>query len=374
METIINDRPLPMTSPEKFERCMVFAGGGFRFGCYLGMYAAAVETNNKPDILLAACGGAIAAAVIQALPDDQARRAWLASPEMYRFMSSLHSTSKAAIVPALAGAIARGMRRSCAPVIPDLFNDYLFDAVEHLPLPEFEGDSDVSIAIIGGKLLFSEHDVGKPRQGRKLFAETVFCNNHAAALLTGMTSPFADTRYGEHAIAPQVNTDTNMPLRDAVRISIADMFYSRCHSHASGDYLGGVVDLFPIEVAHRLAHRVLIELKSPFHQGLAIPAWRAVLGVDGNQRLREVHSQHADKWIDTSDISQTLKHAGVRKMIDWRGNRVRLVAPANYDEYVRQIDAQWEYGYRRALEAFSHTETNDKRHMRYITKHNWTNP
>lgn len=363
-----------MTFPDKYARCMVLAGGGFRFGCYLGMYAAAVETNNKPNILLATCGGAVAAAIIQALPDDRERRAWLASHEMYRFLSDVRSTPKAALISALAGAVKRRFQGGRASTVADVFNDYLFDAHSPLPLPEPAQNSDVALAIVGAKMLFSECDAGKARRGRKLFAETVFCDDRTAALLAGMESPLSDARFGEHAIARQLLTNVHIPVREAVRISITDMFYFRCHAYASDYYLGGVVDLFPIELARRLAHRTVIELKSPFDQTLAIPAWRAVLGVDGNQRLRDVHGQYADTWIDTSDISRVLRHSGVRKKIDWRQNRFRLVVPDSHAAYVRQIDAQWEYGYRRALEAFSLTEANDKRHMRHITKHNQATP
>ena len=363
-----------MTFPQKYERCMVLAGGGFRFSYYLGMYAAAVETGNKPDLLLASCGGAIAAAVIQALPDDRQRKAWAASPALYRYLNSVESTAQAAILPALAGAVRRRFQGGRAAFIPDLFSDYFFDAREALPLPELEGGSEVAIAIVGGKMLFTEQDVGQPRQGRKLFAETIFCNDRTAGLLKDMASPLSEARYGEHAIAPQLLTDVAMPLRDAVRISIADMFYFRCHSHSSGSYTGGVVDLFPIELAHRLAQRTVMEWKAPFDQGTAIPALRAVLGIDGNQRLCDVHGQHADVWIDASDVSQVLKNAGMRKKIDLLRNRVRLTMPASHEAYAAQVEQQWQYGYQRALEAFARPVANDKRHIRKLTRYNRPSP
>jgi hypothetical protein len=101
---------------------------------------------------------------------------------------------------------------------------------------------------------------------------------------------------------------------------------------------------------------------------------RAVFGIDGNRRLCDVHGQHADAWIDTSDVSQALKNSGMRKEIDWLRNRVRLTVPASYDAYVAQVEAQWQYGYRRALEAFARPVANDKRHIRHVTKHNRASP
>ena len=111
----------------KFERCMVFAGGGFRFGTYLGMYAAACDAGRRPDILLASCGGAIAAAIIHALPDDQTRKAWLCSPEMYNYCNHAQSTPHAAFYRILMRTAQRRFNTHLAPIIPDIFSEYLFE-------------------------------------------------------------------------------------------------------------------------------------------------------------------------------------------------------------------------------------------------------
>ena len=361
---------------EKYQCCMVMAGGGFRFGYYLGMYAAAVETGNKPDLLLASCGGSIAAAVIRALPDDAQRKAWISSPAMYRFLCGLQSTPKAAIGRSFLHAVKRRLTARRAAVIPDLFSDYFFDIPPQLPLPPLQAQAEAppAVAIVGGKMLFSKDQVGQRRAGRKLFAETVFCDPRTAALLDGMASPMSDPMWGDNAIAPQLLTDVQMPIGDAVRISISDMFYFPCHTHQAGHYTGGVVDLFPIELAKRLAQRVVMELKAPFSQALAIPAWRAVLGVDGNQRLRHVHSQHADVWIDASDVESVFRKRGMQQKLSWPKNRLRLLMPARHETYLEHVEAQWQYGYQRGLEAFGQPGPNYKRHMRHATRHNRGRP
>jgi hypothetical protein len=81
---------------ERYERCMVLAGGGFRFGYYLGMHAAAVDAGQEPDLLLATCGGAVAGAIIRNLPDSAARKAWVASPQLYQYFCGLQSGPQAA--------------------------------------------------------------------------------------------------------------------------------------------------------------------------------------------------------------------------------------------------------------------------------------
>ena len=331
---------------------MVFAGGGFRFGIYLGMYAAACEAGRPPDILLASCGGALAASIISGLPDHAQRKAWLTSEEMYQFWCSLKSSPRAGIVGTLAGAARRGFLRESARHIPDLFNDYLFEIPPSLPLPgTAASEQSVATAIIGGKLLFSESEAGQLRGQRKLFAETVFCDPQAAALLKNMRSPLADPRWGEHAIADELLCDTSTPTSLAARISITDMYYFRCHAHGADNYFGGVLDLFPIEIARQLADEVMMEFKQSFDQAFSIPAWRSVLGMDGNARLRYVNGQPVDVRIDTSDVADVLAKESVQKKLDWRHNRIRLVMPPTHAAYVAMMERQWQYGYTRGMEA-----------------------
>lgn len=223
---------------------------------------------------------------------------------------------------------------------------------------------------IGGKLLYGPADVGQPRGSRKLFAQTVFGPPRAAALAQGMASPFADPRWGAHAVHDTVLTDTTLPLEQAARMSITDFYYFPSHRFAGDHYIGGVVDLFPIELARRLADAVMIEFKESFDQTFSIPAWRAVLGLDGNQRLRQVNGQPADVWFDTSDVTTALSVQRIGKQLDWRRNRIRLALPADHATYARYMDAQWQYGYQRGLEALQRPAPGDTAGMRNVDRYN----
>jgi hypothetical protein len=344
-----------MLNKHQYARCLVLAGGGFRFGYHLGIHAAAEETGKAPDLLLASCGGAVAATAIQRLPDAAARKEWLASREMYEFFASLRSTSRAAPLPMLAGATRRWLGRAAAPVIPDLFDDHLFSLPTTLPLPPPAAvpHDGPDVAIVGARLLFGRRDIGLPRGGRALYAETVFGNERVAALLAGMAGPVADQRWSGGAISTRLELDTAMPVEDVVRISLADMVYFRCHQYCRDYYTGGVVDLYPVELARRLATHVTMERKPEPDAWLVAPAWRSVLGIDGAARLRHVHAQPADVWLDTLDMALALRGQGIAKAFRWRENRLRLVAPATYAAYQAQVDAQWQYGYRKGLDAFA---------------------
>lgn len=314
----------------RYQQCLVLAGGGFRFGIYLGMYAAARDAGKAPDLVLASCGGAIAAAVIHAMPDPVQQKAWLQSHEMHRFWSAIAPAPAATIHRTVWGLAARAFDPRPAARVPDLFNNYLFalPALPQLALPT--GVRGPDVALVGSKLLFDASEVGRSRGQRRLFEQTVFCGPRAAQLLHGATAPLGRAEWAGTTVAPHVVTDTSMPLDVAARISVSDMYYFTCHSHGDAHYMGGVVDLFPIELAHRLADSVVMEFKAPFDQFMSVPAWRAVLGTDANQRLFEVHAQHADVWIDTSDIEQALAKPFLRKVLVWRENRVRLEPAPNY--------------------------------------------
>lgn len=326
------------------------AGGGFRFAYYLGIYAALRDANKKPDLLLASCGGAIAACLIQALPDDAGRKDWISSEEMFQFWCGLRSRRQASLLRILLSAMKRRIFLQNASVIPDLFNDYMFEVPASLPLPAaLSSSGETAIAIIAGQLLFAENEVGQARGERPLFAETVFCTPRTAALLQGMRSPLGSGRFGSNTIAAALSTDVDIPVAEAVRASISDMFYFRCHTYQSNHYLGGVIDLFPIELARQLADQVVMELKAPYDQMFSLPALRAVLGIDGNQRLSHVLQQYAEHWVDTSDMESVLVENQIDKKILWRRNKIELAMPENYEDYLKMIDVQWQYGYQRGV-------------------------
>lgn len=338
----------------QYQRCLVFAGGGFRLGYYLGVHAAAEECGRAPDVLLASCGGALAAAVIGALPDAASRRDWMAGPAMHDYLSGMTSSRHATPLKAIKGAALRWLGRPSAARIPDLWRDYLFASPDVVPLPAAPVSTAPALVIVGTRLLFAQEEAGLLRSGRQLFAQVVFCAPRASALLAGMPAAGADRRWSTGAIAPQLEVDSAMPLTDAVRISTADVFYFRSHARAGQHYTGGLLDLFPIEIAQRLAGQVFMERKSPFSPWLALPALRAVFGIDGAARLRHVHAQHADAWFDTSRVQQALRQHGIGKRIDWRRNRVTLAMPRSHAAFAAQVDAQWQYGYRCGMNAFAH--------------------
>lgn len=345
-----------MNTHEQYRRCLVLAGGGFRFAYYLGVHAAAEDCGRKPDVLLASCGGAIAAAVIAALPDAETRRTWMAGPDMYAFLRAIRSTPRAAPLRTLGAAGLRWLRRAPAACSVDLRREYLFELPDALPLPLPQpGDDAPALAIVGARVLVEPRQTGARRGPQPLFGEVVFGPARVAGLLDGTPAPAADPRWSAGAIDPVLHVATDIAPAEAARISIADMFYFRSRDVAGRHYSGGVIDLFPIELARRLAREVIMERKMPFNPWLALPALRAVFGIDGAARLDHVHAQDADAWVDTRDARQVLRAHGIGKRIDWRRNRIVLTVPPTQEAYAAQVRAQWDYGYLKGMAAFGGT-------------------
>ena len=339
-----------MLNAKKYQRCMILSGGGFRFGYFLGMYAALAAQKKAPDILLGTCGGAVAAAIIQGLPNDEARKQWIRSPQMHEYWCSLKTNPRSRLTGTLWSAAKRRMLARDAKYIPDLFHDYLFEIERYVPLPKYPValEDRPAVAILAGQLAYYESDVGMLRDKRKLFNEIVFCDQRSNRLLSDQTSAVSSPA---NAIDTQVLLNTSMPLDEAARASISDMFYFRCHSRAGESYVGGAINLVPTELARALAHQIIVEKKSAYDSQLAIPAIKAVFGMDANRRLAQVHGQAVDCWIDTSDMTTALKQNSFDKKLNWRTNQIELAAPKSYDAYAEMIDAQWQYGYDRAAQA-----------------------
>jgi len=342
-----------VSTAQPYQRCLVMAGGGFRFGYYLGIYAACQERGKKPDVILASCGAAIAGTIIHHLPDNETRLAWLTSPEMHHFWRGLQANPQKSLLKAIGGVARRALLANDVKRIPDLFNDYLFDIPAVLPLPERMEDTDApDLAIVAGRLLFSPSEVGQLRAGRKLYEETIFSGQRVAGLLNGMKSPIGSRHYGHSAVSEALAVDTQTPVADAVRASIADMFYFQCHPIGSHYYMGGVLDLFPIEIARKLGREVIMERKGGYNRFIDVPAIRLVLGIDGNRRLQHVLTQSADYWIDTADMETALVKHQISKQLFWLRNRLSLKVPERHEDFVEMIHLQWRYGYQKAIAAF----------------------
>lgn len=337
-----------------YQRAVLFSGGGTRFGLYLGMYAALEELGLKPDLLIATCGGSLAAAIIQAFARDVERKSYLQSEEFYRFFCGHQLTQQRHLGKLGWYVLRKQWDKRTAPYLEDVFDRYLVK-MEHdlsplLPTLNRPFSEEIPAIIIGSKMLFDRSAVGERRGERKLYQKVLIGNTTALSNVSLDNIQIQGENYGQSAVAPAVAINSTVTLLEAVRISMSDMFYIEPIQRNGEYYAGGAIDLVPVELAQSLAAEVICERKQRYklqEEGLV----RAVLGFSGNQRLRDIDQQFQGlRWIDTRDAAEKLAGNYCRKDIDWRRFEITLSLPASLDEFAVAMEAQWNYGYRKAME------------------------
>ena len=135
-----------------------------------------------------------------------------------------------------------------------------------------------------------------------------------------------------------------------------------------------MINLMPIELACQLGHSVFAETKAGYDSWLAAPAIQRVFGFNPNERLAQVHGYdltqplsmtdsaktnhrvHANQaqkrqvhWLPFADNAQQLIGQNVQKRFNLKQMMVELIH-SDYDGFVQQMQAQWQYGYQRTAD------------------------
>ncbi|WP_087022160.1 patatin-like phospholipase family protein [Thaumasiovibrio subtropicus] len=348
-----------MIDEQPYQHALVFSGGGARYGYYLGWYAAALRYARKPDLIVASCGGAIAAALVRAFPTDpQALFEALASKNMYRLQQAIQPHSQANIATLFGQLVERKLHPWVTSVYPDIDALALFDIADIaawlalLPTETSTADSPDWI-ITAGKLLYAAEQQGHRREphGDPLYAEqwlTTSAVKKRCAHIAMEAAMVAAQKSG--TVLSQAQWSDALPLASAVRASIGDIGYLPTFSFQQTRYIGGMVNLFPLALAKCLAQRVSAERKAPFNPHIATPLFQRFFGVDPNQGRRHFHALPADHWLDTSDNKARVP--GVGKRIDWLKQHIALRPAVGYSAYRQQMETQWRYGFQRAVRAY----------------------
>jgi hypothetical protein len=348
---------------KKYRRCLVLAGGGGRLGVHLGFHAAAVEAGLPPDVLLGTCGGALVAALIHSEPDPARQLALLAGPEMYRFWCAVQPRDPADLGAALAGVARRAFDLRHAHLVPDLDREALFKVTGQWPTPHWRSDGvSPDVVLLGARLLPASNDVGQARAGRPLMEAVAIGPARACALLANAASAVGSGPHEGSAVAQKLATAEAqaISLSDAVRISVTDMIYLPTAEAAGARWLGGAVDLMPVELAAKLAEDVWIDLKDPVPRWTMAPAWRAVLGFNAQRRQRQIDQTPVALRFDNRVLERDVPRSVLtRELVFSRGQlQLRLRPCASEADYRRVIQAQFEEGRRRMRRALMNANAN----------------
>ena len=381
-----------------YERVQLFSGGGSRFGYYLGSYAALVSHDLAPDIIVGTCGGSLSAYLVQLASDPKDLQALMCSRELYRVITAIRhvapeEASRRLKLRYMTHALKRwrlsklrdnGQRQQQADSYERLLEELqqlamfrIDNEAEWLDeLSQFTtSNNDISntdkatpeIAIIASRLYQKHAD--DSFNATLTLQELLFVPPRLANLSNSvsslakkqMTSPahtFANGR-----IHPSVRVQTQWDFASVVRASMADMYYlTPTHITELGWCLGGVINLTPIELACQLAETVFAETKAGYDSWLAAPAIQRVFGFDPNARLAQVHGYQPMRepshttsknrqlhWLPFADNAQQLKGQNVQKRFNLKQMTVELIH-RDYDGFVQQMQAQWQYGYQRTTD------------------------
>lgn len=412
-----------------YNSVQLFSGGGTRFGYYLGSYAALCEQGHRPELILATCGGSLAALLVDLAPEPQQLKVLMQSREFYEVIRAsqprrpLNNKAKTlGLSTQYPDYFYNALKRWRLTRQPHKLsqrqinesNDELLAELQHLAMFELGQDDEwlealaklrnnsavldaqqntTDIAMIASRLLPA---VARPPQEANAvplmepnsvqLQEILFAPNkliHYPKLSAELTCPTHP--YAPHRITREVHASYAWDIRQAVRASMADMYYLQpTHINDLGWCLGGVINLTPIELACQLAQTVFAETKSPYDKHLAAPAIQRVFGFDPNQRLNQVHSHthsgvssrtidsgsdsHSNRseapataqssgihWLPFADNGKALAGQHVRKRINLKAGLIDLIH-TDYANFVRQMQAQWDYGHARTTAYLEQTK------------------
>lgn len=348
------------TAAKPYRRALIFAGGGLRFGYYLGVYQALCEHDKRPDIILASCGGALAVAFLELAPEPKTALALLQSPTAYqmfcRFYGVVPAHQGKFVLPAVrrfVGLISKSKHTLSQKTLDGLYNQALFAIKDENSHPLWQSDklaqdladlpspSGQSIASLIVLSRLQAVDTGYRWQ--LLLRPSAAVGAGVRAWLDGRPCALHD--YQPQRIAPTLAVQ-DLPLAAAVRASISDMYYLSPIGHHTQTLFGGVLDLTPVELASLLADEVFIDDKLPYDRLLAVPAIGSCFGFDPNVRLSKVKQKtHVATvhWLPLAD-SRRYVPALIGKRYNWRYGCIDGVYPT-FAKFQHIAHEQYHYGY-----------------------------
>ncbi|WP_201593079.1 patatin-like phospholipase family protein [Psychrobacter sp. Pi2-51] len=388
-------KPLNSKSSRPYERVQLFSGGGSRFGYYLGSYAALVAHDLTPDIIVGTCGGSLSAYLVNLAPDPKGLQELMCSRELYRAITAIRhiapdEANRRLKIRYMTQALKRWRlsRQLSNRQKQQQADNYerLLDELQQLAMFRIDNEGQwldelsrfspkqnnnsfntavPEIAIIASRLYQtpttdnSVYDEFKLQE--LLFAPPrLAVSEHFNEILNSPAHTFADRR-----IHQSVNVVKQWEFNSAVRASMADMYYlPPTPIDDLGWCLGGVINLTPVELACQLGQTVFAETKAGYDSWLAAPAIQRVFGFDPNERLAQVHgyqpmetsllvkserNSHQLHWLPFADNGQQLAGQHVQKCFNIRQMTVELIH-SDYDGFVQQMQAQWQYGYQRTAD------------------------
>ena len=336
---------------------MVFDGGGFKTAMFLGMLKGAEETGHTPDIIIGTCGGSIPAAIAHSIDGSEKQLEFVQSKPFYYLLRSIEFTNYSAVGKIISLAKNFYTKYKWQRMIPDIFHDYLMNVPNSFNLKEISKNftpSKYRTVIVASRILYNEENLGGKRdKGENLFQESIFTDEVTAKELNGFIAP--NSLYKNSSVASKVDFITDANLDEAARASISDPFYMAPGNYKGERYVTGAVDLYPIELAKKIADEIIFVYPSKFgvvEEGAIF----ATFNFSHNKRHRQVFHQKIDYLIDSTDFPPELELEPKLNLLAWK---INSRVPQTYEEYREITRLQFEFGYKRALDASNNANAKD---------------
>ena len=366
----MSEVPAVVRQTKPFNTAVLFSGGGFRFGYYLGMYQALCEQAKTPDIILASCGGVLVAGLLEVTGGDSEQAfERLQSRECYDMLCRITPKPPKQVT----GHALPALQRLIVSQAWQLAKNSPLNVIKRRPTPPnkiLDRLAHQSIATIKDESADNPLWPWQPSQQNTIINSLVIasrlyndkaahqwqvvlrCSQQALAneieklsLFNALAPYQPDTIHSSHWVT------ADMPLAVAVRASISDMYYLPPLTWQSHLLMGGVLNLTPIELACELAHEVYAETKANYDRLLAEPAIYSTFGFLANQRLAHVHQyQTLDSeihWIKTADNAKHIRPAMAKKL-QLRQGYIDVTRP-DYATFQAIMREQYNYGYERTI-------------------------
>lgn len=358
-----------VSNAKPFQRVVVFSGGGFEFAQFLGAMEALEESDKKPDLIIASCGGAMAAAIVANFKNRELRREFIFSQRFKELLRSARPKDGAIGVSAGYSWLSRRKDEANLKLIPNLFSDYLVEAPENLPLPEMNipfSQSSIPLIIVGAKVLFQPEQVGQAYK-QKLFTEVFFTSPSIEPYLRNIKSQIGSIEDSNVNLLTEINTSAGVMQAARAAATNPMVFPPTKINHEY--YVGGSVNLYPLELARELGEEVIMSYGEDFSEYSGVPAVKAAFQFDPNKRLQVVTNLYADWWTDATDRSSALEDPhgfGLKSKF----LKFYFYMPTEDKAFDDDITAQMKYGRDRMREAINQSSRNHKCHMRRLNLKN----
>ena len=337
----------PQACNKKFKKALIISGGGISPGVALGLIAGARAAGQKPDVILATCGGSIGASIANAYPNPQDAKKFVMSREFHKYLKEYTHVGRT-------NAAQIGLKLGEAAVnkgdVPDIFDRNVIDVPTSFPrmLPNQtfrSGKDDTRLITVAARANYKPGDVKNPIAGQTLYEQTFFTDKDTAKALKGMPASMK-SNFPDSPIHPWTTTRTDASTIQAMRASISDPYLINPGKIGKDYYFGGAMDLYPIETAQKIACETLATTPSVALNGLEDMAVKRGFGFSQTERVAQLKGYKGVRWAQmkgAEDLNMDPDTSG----IDFVSK-----IPDDYNEYAAAIEKQYEFGYQQAMAAY----------------------